>query len=148
MLQLIGACTSGSRIYVGAALRVEARSAFFLLKYRVFVICNERIFFVFCLVAFFFQVPADVSDAAWRLSYDCSLTFCVIFVFNPHPDCCYRRVIVHHKNVVFLQPFLGSDESSNRVVGRIKLGSETLATIEGHWDQEVHIVDKSSGVRA
>ena len=45
-----------------------------------------------------------------------------------------------------LQPFLGSGEASNRVVGKIKLGSETLSTIDGHWDQEVFIKDKRTGV--
>jgi len=41
---------------------------------------------------------------------------------------------------------LGSDEACNRIVGRIKLGSETLATLEGHWDQDVYIHDKRSEV--
>ncbi|GAB1598485.1 Hypothetical predicted protein [Argonauta hians] len=43
-----------------------------------------------------------------------------------------------------LKPFLGSGEASNRIVGRIKMGSDTLAVIEGHWDQEVFIKDKRS----
>ena len=47
----------------------------------------------------------------------------------------------------FTQPFLGSGEASNRIVGRIKMGSDTLAVIEGHWDQDVYIKDKRSEVR-
>lgn len=43
-----------------------------------------------------------------------------------------------------LKPFLGSGEASNRIVGRIKMGSDTLAVIEGHWDQDVYIKDKRS----
>ena len=46
-----------------------------------------------------------------------------------------------------LQPFLSSNEASNKMTGKIKLGSETLATLEGHWDQEVYIKDKATGVR-
>ena len=45
------------------------------------------------------------------------------------------------------QPFLGSGEASNKLSGKIKLGSETLSTIDGHWDQEVYIKDKRTGVR-
>lgn len=32
-----------------------------------------------------------------------------------------------------LQPFLGSDDSVNQISGKIKLGKEVLATLEGHW---------------
>lgn len=32
-----------------------------------------------------------------------------------------------------LQPFLGSSDSVNQVSGKIKLGKEVLATLEGHW---------------
>ena len=32
------------------------------------------------------------------------------------------------------------------MIGKIKLGSETLATLEGHWDQEVYMRDKATGV--
>ncbi|MRA76005.1 hypothetical protein GH890_31720, partial [Bacillus thuringiensis] len=38
-----------------------------------------------------------------------------------------------------LKPFLSSNEASNKMIGKIKLGSETLATLDGHWDQEVYI---------
>ena len=31
--------------------------------------------------------------------------------------------------------------------GKIKLGKETLATIDGHWDSKVMIKEKKSGVR-
>ena len=44
------------------------------------------------------------------------------------------------------QPFLGSGEASNKLGGKIKLGAETLATIDGKWDQEVYIKHKSTGV--
>ena len=45
------------------------------------------------------------------------------------------------------QPFLGSGEASNRVIGKLKMGSDTLATLEGHWDTEVFIKDKTTKVR-
>ena len=46
-----------------------------------------------------------------------------------------------------LKPWLGSGEASNRVTGKIKLGSETLATLDGKWDQEITLKEKNSGVR-
>jgi len=45
-----------------------------------------------------------------------------------------------------LQPFLGSGEASNCISGKIRFGDETLATVSGHWDQEVFIKDKRSEV--
>lgn len=44
------------------------------------------------------------------------------------------------------QPFLGIGEASNKIVGKIKMGPDTLANIEGHWDQEIFIKDKATGV--
>ncbi|KAG9340000.1 hypothetical protein JZ751_022110, partial [Albula glossodonta] len=45
-----------------------------------------------------------------------------------------------------LKPFLGSDDSVNQISGKIKLGKEVLATLEGHWDSEIFINDKKTGV--
>ncbi|KAJ8007277.1 hypothetical protein DPEC_G00115870 [Dallia pectoralis] len=45
-----------------------------------------------------------------------------------------------------LKPFLGSSDSVNQIAGKIKLGKEVLATLEGHWDSEVFINDKKTGV--
>ena len=45
-----------------------------------------------------------------------------------------------------MQPFLGGGEFTNAVSGKIKLGKETLATIDGHWDSTVMIKEKKSGV--
>ena len=36
-----------------------------------------------------------------------------------------------------LRPFLGVGEFTNAVSGRLKLGKETLAVIDGHWDDKV-----------
>jgi len=33
------------------------------------------------------------------------------------------------------------------VTGKLKLGGETLATIDGKWDQEISIKDKKADVR-
>ncbi|XP_074660916.1 oxysterol-binding protein-related protein 8-like isoform X3 [Tubulanus polymorphus] len=44
-----------------------------------------------------------------------------------------------------LKPFLGAGEHANKISGKIKLGSETLATLDGHWDAEVFIKDKMTG---
>ncbi|KAM9467576.1 oxysterol-binding protein-related protein 8 isoform 2-T2 [Clarias gariepinus] len=45
-----------------------------------------------------------------------------------------------------LKPFLGSSDIVNQISGKIKLGKEVLATLEGHWDSEILINDKKSGV--
>ena len=45
-----------------------------------------------------------------------------------------------------LQPFLGIGEASNKIHGKIKMGGDTLATIDGHWDQDIYIKDKATGV--
>uniref|UniRef100_A0A3B4DQX2 Oxysterol-binding protein n=1 Tax=Pygocentrus nattereri TaxID=42514 RepID=A0A3B4DQX2_PYGNA len=45
-----------------------------------------------------------------------------------------------------LKPFLGSNDSVNQISGKIKLGKEVLATLEGHWDCEIFINDKKTGV--
>merc|ERR1719376_733454 len=44
-----------------------------------------------------------------------------------------------------LRPFLGGGEFTNAVSGKIKLGKETLATIDGHWDSSVVIKEKKTG---
>ncbi|KAH8280158.1 hypothetical protein KR018_012563 [Drosophila ironensis] len=44
-----------------------------------------------------------------------------------------------------LKPFLGGADATNVVVGKIKLGKETLATISGHWDKECRIKDSKTG---
>ncbi|XP_034488250.1 oxysterol-binding protein-related protein 8 isoform X2 [Drosophila innubila] len=44
-----------------------------------------------------------------------------------------------------LKPFLGGSDATNVVVGKIKLGKETLATIQGHWDKELRIKDLRTG---
>jgi len=47
---------------------------------------------------------------------------------------------------IWFQPFLGGGEFTNAVSGRIMLGKETLVTIHGHWDEEITIKDKRTGV--
>ncbi|XP_055908551.1 oxysterol-binding protein-related protein 8 isoform X2 [Eupeodes corollae] len=43
-----------------------------------------------------------------------------------------------------LKPFLGGSEYTNLVTGKVKLGKETLANINGHWDTEIRIKDSRS----
>ncbi|XP_064275635.1 oxysterol-binding protein-related protein 8 isoform X4 [Passer domesticus] len=45
-----------------------------------------------------------------------------------------------------LKPFLGNNDSVNQISGKIKLGKEVLAFLEGHWDSEVVISEKKTGV--
>lgn len=40
-----------------------------------------------------------------------------------------------------LKPFLGSNEYTNLVSGKLKLGKQTMATISGHWDGSIMIKD-------
>ncbi|KAK2575022.1 hypothetical protein KPH14_008769 [Odynerus spinipes] len=52
----------------------------------------------------------------------------------------------YHTELEFkLKPFLGGAEQMNQVVGRIRLGKETLATISGYWDGQIMITDKRTG---
>nr|XP_022335054.1 oxysterol-binding protein-related protein 8-like isoform X4 [Crassostrea virginica] len=44
-----------------------------------------------------------------------------------------------------LKPFLNMGEASNKIIGKLKVGSDTLATLEGHWDQEIYIRDRATG---
>ncbi|XP_063244066.1 oxysterol-binding protein-related protein 8 isoform X2 [Bacillus rossius redtenbacheri] len=44
-----------------------------------------------------------------------------------------------------LKPFLGGAEQTNAISGRLKLGKETLATIDGYWDGNVFIKDRRTG---
>ncbi|XP_054885551.1 oxysterol-binding protein-related protein 5 isoform X2 [Poeciliopsis prolifica] len=44
-----------------------------------------------------------------------------------------------------LKPFLGGASSVNQITGKIVMGDELLATIDGHWDSEVFIQEKRSG---
>nr|XP_060633408.1 oxysterol-binding protein-related protein 8 isoform X1 [Anolis sagrei ordinatus]XP_060633409.1 oxysterol-binding protein-related protein 8 isoform X1 [Anolis sagrei ordinatus] len=47
-----------------------------------------------------------------------------------------------------LKPFLGNNDNVNQIMGKIKLGKEVLATLEGHWDSEVYIRDKKTSISA
>ncbi|KAK0165318.1 hypothetical protein PV328_003842 [Microctonus aethiopoides] len=52
----------------------------------------------------------------------------------------------YHTELEFkLKPFLGGSDQMNQVVGRIKLGKETLANICGYWDGQIIMTDKRTG---
>ncbi|XP_069989176.1 oxysterol-binding protein-related protein 8 isoform X10 [Penaeus vannamei] len=44
-----------------------------------------------------------------------------------------------------LRPFLSGYEANNMVSGKIKLGKDTLATLEGYWDGKISFTDKRKG---
>ena len=46
-----------------------------------------------------------------------------------------------------MQPFLGGGEFTNAISGKIRLAKEVLVTLDGHWDDEVIMKDKKTGVR-
>lgn len=47
--------------------------------------------------------------------------------------------------IFFLQPFLGRSDQTNCISGKLKLGNETLATLEGYWDGVITLKDKRTG---
>ncbi|XP_041054115.1 oxysterol-binding protein-related protein 5 isoform X3 [Carcharodon carcharias] len=44
-----------------------------------------------------------------------------------------------------LKPFLGGSDTVNQITGKIMLGEEVQATLEGHWDRDVCIHEKKTG---
>uniref|UniRef100_A0A8C6WWU6 Oxysterol-binding protein n=1 Tax=Neogobius melanostomus TaxID=47308 RepID=A0A8C6WWU6_9GOBI len=46
-----------------------------------------------------------------------------------------------------LKPFLGGAGSVNQISGKIHVGDELAATVDGHWDNEVFIHEKRSGLQ-
>ncbi|KAF5277556.1 hypothetical protein FQR65_LT15957 [Abscondita terminalis] len=44
-----------------------------------------------------------------------------------------------------LKPFLGGVDQINCISGRLKLGKETLATLDGYWDGVINIKDRRTG---
>lgn len=53
----------------------------------------------------------------------------------------------YHTEIEFkLKPFLGGAEHTNCICGRLKLGKETLATIDGYWDGIITIKDRRTEV--
>ncbi|XP_063053431.1 oxysterol-binding protein-related protein 5 [Engraulis encrasicolus] len=46
-----------------------------------------------------------------------------------------------------LKPFLGGSSTVNQISGKICVGDEVMATVEGHWDGDVFIAEKRSGQR-
>ncbi|KAK7891719.1 hypothetical protein WMY93_023682 [Mugilogobius chulae] len=44
-----------------------------------------------------------------------------------------------------LKPFLGGSSSVNQISGKIVVEEELVATVDGHWDNEVFISEKRSG---
>lgn len=41
-----------------------------------------------------------------------------------------------------LKPFFGSEDQCNLIVGKLRLGNETMGSIEGHWDSQIFYKDK------
>lgn len=44
-----------------------------------------------------------------------------------------------------LKPFLGGSCNVNQISGKICLGEDVLATVDGHWDGKVHMTEKKTG---
>ena len=97
-------------------------------------------------VCVIFQPFLGSGEASNRISG--RLKLFVVHAKTTSVNCiCIKSFSKLHESVcVIFQPFLGSGEASNRISGRLKLGSQTLATLDGHWDQEIFIKDKSTGV--
>ncbi|XP_042209423.1 oxysterol-binding protein-related protein 8-like isoform X3 [Homarus americanus] len=44
-----------------------------------------------------------------------------------------------------LRPFLSGGDANNMLSGKLKLGKDTLASLEGHWDGKITLTDKRTG---
>ncbi|XP_050711635.1 oxysterol-binding protein-related protein 8-like isoform X3 [Eriocheir sinensis] len=44
-----------------------------------------------------------------------------------------------------LRPFLSGYDANNMLSGKMKLGKDTLATLEGHWDGKITLTDRRTG---
>ncbi|XP_069937663.1 oxysterol-binding protein-related protein 8, partial [Cherax quadricarinatus] len=44
-----------------------------------------------------------------------------------------------------LRPFLSGGDANNMLSGKLKLGKDTLATLDGHWDGKITLTDKRTG---
>ncbi|TRY77596.1 hypothetical protein DNTS_024420, partial [Danionella cerebrum] len=44
-----------------------------------------------------------------------------------------------------LKPFLGSSCNVNQISGKIRMGEDILATVDGHWDNKVLLTEKKTG---
>lgn len=45
-----------------------------------------------------------------------------------------------------LKPFIGGQELTNLIEGKIRLEDDVLYTFSGHWDDEITLVDKTTHV--
>ena len=43
------------------------------------------------------------------------------------------------------QPFLSGYDANNLVSGKLRLGKETLATLQGHWDSSMSLTSAKTG---
>jgi hypothetical protein len=46
----------------------------------------------------------------------------------------------------FFQPFIGGQELTNHIEGKIRLENDVIYTFSGHWDDEITLVDKATNV--
>ncbi|CAF3002584.1 unnamed protein product [Rotaria socialis] len=47
-----------------------------------------------------------------------------------------------------LKPFIGGQELTNHIEGKIRLEKDVLYTFSGHWDDEIILVDKATNARS
>ena len=67
---------------------------------------------------------------------------CVACLLPPPADV----VRLPHHVPLPLQPMWSSPDDCNRVTGKIRLGQEALATIDGKWDGQMHCTDRRTNV--
>ena len=51
-----------------------------------------------------------------------------------------------YNNMTFLKPFIGGQEQTNLIEGKIRLERDVIFTFSGHWDDEIILVDKATNV--
>lgn len=72
-----------------------------------------------------------------KFEYLLSLTNVVLFM-----SLCHKCEIYLFFLLLFFQPLLSTGQASNRIHGKINMGSDTLALLDGHWDQEIYFKDR------
>ena len=46
----------------------------------------------------------------------------------------------------YFQPFIGGQDLTNHIEGKIRLEKDVIYTFSGHWDDEIILVDKATNV--
>ncbi|XP_067236440.1 oxysterol-binding protein-related protein 5 isoform X3 [Chanodichthys erythropterus] len=89
-----------------------------------------------------------------KITIECEKTQCYTelefklkVLWSSKPSQCQLIYFFNHNLTTFslYQPFLGSSCNVNQISGKIRMGEDVLATVDGHWDSKVHLTEKKTG---